>query len=59
MAEQPKSGLKTTEFWVTIGAMAVPQLVESLPPTWRAVLSTAAGAVYAIARTLAKLGIGR
>lgn len=54
-----RPGWKTTEFWVTLAGGAVPWIVPNLPPTWQAILSTAAGAVYAVARGLAKLGIGR
>jgi len=54
-----KPGWKTTEFYVSLAGGVLPYLLPSLPPTWQAVLSTGAGAVYALARGLAKLGIGR
>lgn len=56
---QLKPGWKTTEFWTTIAGGALPWIIPNLPPTWQAALTTAAGAVYAVARGLAKLGIGR
>lgn len=56
---KPKPGWQTTEFYVSALAMVVPQLMEALPPTWRAGLSVAAGAVYTLARALSKLGLGR
>lgn len=49
-------GLFTSEFWTTLGAVAMPWAIESLPPTWKATLSTAAAAVYTLSRGLAKLG---
>ena len=53
-----KAGWKTTEFWITAGAMIIPQAIDALPPTWKAIVSAAAGAIYTLARTLAKYGIG-
>ena len=58
-APTPKPGVRTTEFYVSIAAGLLPQLIDHLPPTWRAVVLTAAGAVYTLARGLAKLGVGR
>lgn len=54
-----KPGWRTTEFWVSLGGAVLPWLVTELPGTWKAGLATAAAAVYAVARGLAKLGIGR
>jgi hypothetical protein len=54
-----KPGWQTTEFYTTVGGMIAPYLVESLPATWKVVLSTAAGVVYTIARLLTKFGIRR
>ena len=54
-----RPGWKTTEFYVTLGGAVLPWLVQGLPPAWQAALGTGAAAVYALARGLAKLGIGR
>lgn len=55
---EPKPGWKTTEFYASVAAMLVPQIVEGLPATWRAALTAGAAALYTLARGLAKLGIG-
>lgn len=52
-----RPGWQTSEFYVSVGAMIAPHLVDALPPTWRAVLTTAAGVVYTVARLLQKFGI--
>jgi hypothetical protein len=52
-----KAGWRTTEFWVSLGGVVLPQVIEGLPAPWRAALSVGAGAVYALARGLAKLGV--
>lgn len=54
-----RPGWKTTEFWVSLGGAVLPWVVTELPSTWKAALGTGAAAVYAVARGLAKLGIGR
>jgi len=54
-----KPGWKTTEFYVSIVGGILPWIVPALPPTWQAALSTAAAAVYAVARGMAKRGIGQ
>ena len=54
-----RPGWKTTEFYVSLAGGVIPWLIPNLPPTWQAAVTTAAGAVYALARGLAKLGIGR
>lgn len=54
-----KPGWKTTEFYTSIGGALLPWLIAELPPTYKAVLATGAAAVYALARGLAKLGIGK
>jgi hypothetical protein len=54
-----RPGWKTTEFYVSLGGAVLPWLVQELPPAWRAALGTGAAAVYALARGLAKLGIGK
>lgn len=56
--EAVKPGWRTTEFYVTIGAGLLPQLIDHLPPTWRAGVLTAAGLIYTLSRALAKLGVG-
>ena len=66
MTEQPgttervvlKPGWKTTEFWVSVTTGGVlPFVLGALPATWQAVISAGAGAIYALSRGLAKLGI--
>lgn len=53
-------GWKTTEFWVTLGSGGLlPVILGGLPATWQAAIGAVSGAVYALARGLAKLGIGR
>ena len=53
-----RAGIATTEFWVVLSAIVIPQLHDSLPPEWQAGLATVAAAVYAIARAIVKSGIG-
>lgn len=53
-----RPGWQTSEFYVSIFSMIAPLLYDTLPATWKAALMTGAGAVYALARGLAKLGIG-
>lgn len=54
-----KPGWQTTEFWLTIAGAVGPWLAAEIPATWKAGLGTVATAVYALARGLAKLGIGK
>jgi hypothetical protein len=56
---QLKTGFRTTEFWFSAIAGALPMVLHSVPATWQAVIAAGAGAVYTLARGLAKLGIGR
>lgn len=56
---QLKPGWRTTEFWMTIGGAALPYLSDAIPATWKAAIGGVATAIYALARGLAKLGIGR
>jgi hypothetical protein len=53
--EKPKPGYRTTEFYFSIAAALVPQVIDHLPPTWRAGILAAAGLVYTLSRGLAKL----
>ena len=52
-----KPGYLTTEFYLTIAGMVVPQLMTALPPIWQAAIPAFAAGCYAIARGLAKLGM--
>ena len=54
-----KPGWRTTEFYVSIAGMLMPLVIDHLPPTWKGALATGAAAVYAIARGLSKIGLGR
>jgi hypothetical protein len=54
-----RPGWKTTEFYTSVGGALLPWVIAELPPVWKAALTTGAAAVYALARGLAKLGIGR
>lgn len=49
-----KAGIKTSEFWMNLLVLAVPHFIEAMPPTWKVIANVATGAVYTIARTIAK-----
>lgn len=51
---EAKSGLRTTELYVSVAAGLLPQLIDHLPPTWRAAAITLAGIFYTLSRGLAK-----
>jgi hypothetical protein len=48
-----KPGVKTTEFWVTVVAMAT-ALAEHVPAPWGWITLAVANAAYALSRGLAK-----
>jgi hypothetical protein len=53
----PKPGYKTTEFWLTIFAIAAPTIeaiAGNLPAQWAAIASGVATGMYAFSRGLAK-----
>jgi hypothetical protein len=53
-----KSGLRTSEFWMTIGAILVTLTgVAPIPDHYKAILIAASAAAYAISRGLAKTGV--
>ena len=57
MNEQPKSGLKTTEFWLTLAgnvAALISTLAGLLPPETAGWLVAVANGLYAISRGVAK-----
>lgn len=48
-----KPGVKTTEFWVTVGAMAT-AVAQHVPAPWGWITMAVASAAYALSRGLAK-----
>lgn len=54
-----RPGWMTTEFYTSLGGALAPWILAELPATWKATLTVIASGVYALARGLAKLGIGR
>ena len=48
----PTSGVKTSEFWVTVGSV-LPLILNLIPPQYAPYVA-AVGGVYTIARTLLK-----
>lgn len=57
-AMQPKSGIRTTEFWVnalTIVGLVVAAIATPLSPRYAAICAAVSSAAYAISRGLAKL----
>jgi hypothetical protein len=49
-----KSGLKTSEFWISAGTTAWALLSHTLPPVAQTVIGVGVPAVYTIARALVK-----
>lgn len=52
-----KPGYQTTEFWITSAISAWAMFGSMVPAPWNGIIVVAAGAVYTIARTLAKAGV--
>ena len=49
-----KPGWKTTEFWGSVGALVMTNLMPSLPPVWQAVATAAITVGYQFSRSIAK-----
>jgi len=54
MAGDLKPGYKSTEFYVTLAAAAVPYVLQAVPPQYAAVASTVLGALYTVGRSVVK-----
>ena len=52
-----KSGLLTTELWLTIAAVVGPMVVGGLIEPWSVIVPVVAAGMYSIARGLAKGGV--
>lgn len=51
---EPKSGVKTTEFWLSLAGQLAPLFATAIPDELRAILATVAAGLYTISRGLAK-----
>lgn len=54
---EKKSGIKTTEFWLTLGmnvAAVLATVSEVLPPKWAMMFATVSNGIYAISRGVSK-----
>lgn len=54
-----KPGIFTTEFWVTTSAAIATYVAPFIPPTTKAIIVAAGGAIYVIGRTIVKAFGGR
>ena len=58
---ETKPGIYTTEFWVsaiTLIAVFISSIDDALPDKWAAIAAAVVAGLYAVARGLAKSGVG-
>jgi hypothetical protein len=49
-----RPGWQTTEFWGSVGALAVTHLTPALPPKWQAIATAAITIGYQVSRAISK-----